>query len=114
MKNLAPVLLLNVTILRQDNHAFPICITFVRRISWSQPEPINYEWRPLKAFSIGFFYFDFKIRLIRLGLSFQKTKISVFEFATYWFTARSQLWVGDTEKLSVTFSDAWLILVEFT
>ena len=25
-----------------------------------------------------------------------------------------QLWVGDTEKFSVTFSHAWLILVEFT
>ena len=29
-------------------------------------------------------------------------------------TPQSQLWVGDTEKLSVTFSHAWLILVEFT
>ena len=26
---------------------------------------------------------------------------------------RSQLWVVETEKLSVTFSHAWLILVEF-
>ena len=38
---------------------------------------------------LGFSHFQFKIRLIRLGLSFQKTKIPVFELKTYWFTARS-------------------------
>ena len=66
---------------------------------------------------LSFSYFEFDIRLIRLGLSFQKTKIPVFELTTYWFstiTPNSQLWVGDTEKFPVTFSHAKLVLVEFT
>ena len=65
--------------------------------------------------------FVFIIRLIRLGFSFQESKkIPVFELTNYWFPVRSQnhyttelLWVGDKEKLSVTFCHAWLILVEF-
>ena len=62
-------------------------------------------------------YFEFKIRLIRLGLSFQKQK---FLYSNSQLTdlinikPKSQLWMEDTEKLSVTFSHAWLILVEFT
>ena len=28
-------------------------------------------------------------------------------------TPQSQLWVGDTEKLSATFNHAWMTLVEF-
>ena len=51
---------------------------------------------------------------------FPKTKISVFEQPTnsqsgvITITQKSQLWVGDTEKLLVNFSHAWLILAEFT
>ena len=63
----------------------------------------------------------FKIRLISLGFSVQKTKNPVFESQPTDFqsgvlntTPQGQLWVGNTEKLSVTFSHAWLILVEFT
>ena len=44
-------------------------------------------------------------------------KNSVFELTTSQLktnTPRSQLWVGDTEKLSVALTHAWLILVEFT
>ena len=37
---------------------------------------------PLKD-QLGFSYFEFKIRLIRLGLSFQKQKNPVFELTTY-------------------------------
>ena len=36
-----------------------------------------------------FFYFEFKIRLIKLGLFFQKTKIPVFELTAYWFPVRN-------------------------
>ena len=52
----------------------------------------------LDEFNWYFPHFVFKIRLIRVGFSFQK---------------QIYLWVGDIEKLSVTFSYAWLILVEF-
>ena len=72
---------------------------------------------------LSFSYFEFKIRLIRsrLGLSFQKQNFwysnwqptdSQSEVIT--ITPKSQLWVGDTEKLSVTFSHARLITVQFT
>ena len=70
---------------------------------------------------MGFSYFEFKIRLIRLDLSFQKEKFhylnsqptdSQSEGIT--ITPKSQLWLGDTEKLSIAFSHGWLILVEFT
>ena len=68
-----------------------------------------------------FSHFVFKIRLIRLGLSFQKQKILYLhsqptdsESGVITITPQSQLSVGDTEKLSVTFSHASLILVEFT
>ena len=37
----------------------------------------------------GFSYFEFKIRLIRLGLSFQKTKIPYFKLTTNWFSFRN-------------------------
>ena len=61
----------------------------------------------------------FKIRLIKLDFSFQKQKNPTFEptdsqSGVLTTTPQSQLWVGDTEKLSVTFSHTWLILVEFT
>ena len=75
---------------------------------------------PYRILTFGVSYFEFKIRLIKLGLSFQKTKIPVLELTTYWFSVRShnhyikEPTVGDTEELSVTFSHAWLILVEFT
>ena len=45
-------------------------------------------------YAIRFSYFEFKIRLIRLGLSFQKKFLY------------SQLRVGHTEKISVDFSHA--------
>ena len=70
---------------------------------------------------LGFSSFEFKIRLIRLGLSFQKQKFlylnsqpSDSQSGVLTITPESQLWVGDTEKLPVTFSHVWLILVEFT
>ena len=50
--------------------------------------------------------FVFKIRLLRLGFSFQKTKIPVFEPQPIYSQAivitnvpKSQLWEGDKEKL---------------
>ena len=61
--------------------------------------------------------FVFKIRLIKQGFSLKKTrKNPVFdsESGVLTTTPRSQLWMVDTEKLSVAFSHAWLILVEFT
>ena len=68
----------------------------------------------------GFSDFVFKIRLIKLGFSFQKTKIPVLNSqptdshqGVLTTTPQSQMWVGDTEKLSVTFIHAWLILVQF-
>ena len=63
----------------------------------------------------------FKIRLIRLGFSFKKLKIPVLylnsqptdsQSRVLTITPKSRLWVGDTEKLLVAFSHAWLILVE--
>ena len=39
--------------------------------------------------------------------------VNVVNFVYYGKT-RLKLWVGDTEKASVAFSHAWLILVEFT
>ena len=46
------------------------------------------------------------------------TNIFVFELTTYWSpvittTEQRQLWVGDTEKLAVAFTYAWLKLIEF-
>ena len=70
---------------------------------------------------LGFSYIEFKIRLIRLGLSFQKQKFlylntqptdSQSGFIT--IIPKSQLRMRDTEKLSVASSHAWLIPVEFT
>ena len=68
--------------------------------------------------------FVFKIRLIRLGFSFKKNfKIPVLylnskptdsQLGVITTAPQIQLWEGDTENLSVTFSYAWLILVEFT
>ena len=67
---------------------------------------------------MDFSYFEFKIKLIRLGLSFQKQKFPFLnsqptdsQSAVITFAAKSQMWVDDTEKLSVTFSHAWVILV---
>ena len=69
---------------------------------------------------LSFSYFEFKIRLIRQGLSFQKQKFLYLNLqptdsqsGVITITPKSQLWVRDTEKLSVTFSHTWLILVEF-
>ena len=59
--------------------------------------------------------FVFKIRLIRLGFSFKKLKIPELylnsqptdsQSGVLTITPKSQLWVGDTEKLAVTFSHA--------
>ena len=68
-----------------------------------------------------FHFFEFKIRLIRLGLSFQKQKFLYSnsqppdsQSGVITITPKSQLWVRDTEKPSVTFSRAWQIVVEFT
>ena len=70
---------------------------------------------------LGFSYFEVKIRLIRLCLSFQKQKFLYLNSeptdshsGVMTITPKSQLWVEDTEKLLVTFSHARLILVEFT
>ena len=67
---------------------------------------------------LGFSYFEFTNRL---GLSFQKQKFLYLnsqpidsQSGVITITPKSQLWMGDIEKLSVTFSHAWLILVEFT
>ena len=64
---------------------------------------------------LGFSYFDIKIRLIRLGFSLQKQKF--LDLNSQSTDSQSgvitQLWMGDTEKLSVTFI-TWLILVDFT
>ena len=70
---------------------------------------------------LSFPYFEIKIRLIRLDLYFQKQKFLYLNSqptdsqpGVISITPKSQLWVGDMEKLSVTFSHAWLILLEFT
>ena len=70
---------------------------------------------------LGFSYFEFKIRLIRLSLSFQKQNFLYLnsqptdsQSGVTTITPKSGLWVGDTEKLSVAFIHTWLILVEFT
>ena len=66
--------------------------------------------------------FVFKIRLIRLGFFFKKLKIPVLylnsqptdsQSGVITITPKSQLWMWDMAKLSVAFSHAWLILVEF-
>ena len=63
-----------------------------------------------REFIYAFVFFPssvFKIGLIILGFSEKKLKIPVHLL--------SQMWVGGTERLSVTFiNHAWLILVEFT
>ena len=70
---------------------------------------------------MGFPYFEFKIRLIKLSISIQKQKFQYLNWqptdsqsGVITITPKDQLRAGDTEKLSVTFSHAWLILVEFT
>ena len=70
---------------------------------------------------LGFSYFEFKIRLIRLGLSSQNKKIPVLnpqptdsQSGVITIMPKNQLWAGDTVKFSETFNHAWLILVEFT
>ena len=47
--------------------------------------------------------FVIKIRLIRIGLSFKKTKIPVFEPATYWFTTNSINLMQNREKKTIDF-----------
>ena len=63
--------------------------------------------------------FKFKDRLIRLGLSFQKQKLLYLnstgsQSGGIAITPKNQLWVEDTEKLSLTFSHGCLVLVKFT
>ena len=60
---------------------------------------------------LGFSYFEFKMRLIRLGLFSEKQKFlysnsqpTDHQPGIITITPKSQLSVGDTEKLSVTFS----------
>ena len=70
----------------------------------------------------AFSEFLFKIRLIRLGFSFHKNQKLLyfnsqptdFQSKVLSTTPQRQLPLEDTEKLSVTFSHASLILVEFT
>ena len=57
--------------------------------------------------------FEFKMRLIRLGFSFMKQKFLYLNSQTtdsqsgvITITLKIQLWVGDTENVSVTFSYA--------
>ena len=81
----------------------------VRACKWSL--------KRIKSRKSYFSDFVFKIRLIRLDFFLSKNKILVFEppvSGVLTTTPQSPLWVGDTEKLPVTFSHAWLILVEFT
>ena len=66
-----------------------------------------------------FSYFKFKVRLIRPGLFFPKQKFLYLnsqptdsQSGFIAITPKSQLWVEDTKKLSVTHSHAWLILFE--
>ena len=56
------------------------------------------------------------LKLIRLDHSLQKNKIPTEMVMTGVITIRpkSHLWAVDKEKLSVTFSHVWLILVEFS
>ena len=44
-----------------------------------------------------FCYFECRIRIMRLDLSFQKTKIPVFEFTTYWFSDSGVITTTPTE-----------------
>ena len=56
-----------------------------------QPQVIS-PLKRIKSFVLKqscFSDFVFKIRLIRLGVYFPKTKIPVFELPTYWFSVRS-------------------------
>ena len=46
---------------------------------------VNFLSCPVKNL-LGFSYFEFKIRLIRLGLSFQRQQIPVLELTTYCFS----------------------------
>ena len=83
---------------------------------------IQMEAEPLFMSKSCFSDFVPKIRLIRLEFSFQKNpKIPVFELSIYWFPVRSQnhytkepTGTVRDRKASVTFSRAWLILVELT
>ena len=69
---------------------------------------------------LSFSYFEFKLRLIRLGLCFEikrflysNSQPTDSQSGVITITLKSQLGVGDTEKLT-TFSYAWLTLVEVT
>ena len=70
---------------------------------------------------VSFSYFEFKIGLTRLGFPFEKQKIlysnsqpTDSQLRVMTIAAKSRMWVEDTEKLSVTFSHTWLILVKST
>ena len=64
---------------------------------------------------LGFFYFEFEIRLIRLGFSKNKNSCiwahNPLILSQDWESIKSQLWVGDPEKLTITFNHTWLILL---
>ena len=70
---------------------------------------------------MSFSYFEFKIRLIRPRLSFQKPpKIHVFERTTYWFSVRShnhyikEPTVSGRHRKAFSNLQSCLTLVEFT
>ena len=84
-----------------------------------RPTPIHSRVKFCVAY-LGFSYFKFKIRLIKLDFSFQKQKFLYSNWqptdsqsGVITITPKDQLWEGDTGKLSVTFSHTLLILVEF-
>ena len=59
-------------------------------ISWQfTPSSRFNEYARLFRGRLGFSYFEFKIKLIRLDLSFQKQKFPVFEFITDLILVRS-------------------------
>ena len=103
---------------------FP-CIHWVRH-GWYQCYLTKYriwlaKFRKIVWTLSCFSDFVFKTRLVRLGFYFQIQKILYLnsqpadsQSGVIAITPKSQLWVWDTEKLLVTFSHAWQILVEFS
>ena len=63
---------------------------------------------------MGFSYFEFKIRLISLNNFLTKNKNSSIQTHTLLDWPLLMTITTKTEKIAVTFSHAWLILVEFT
>ena len=87
---------------------------FIRFPESTEFTEINVSSAPFwKKLHLCFSNFVFKIRLIRLGFSFQKQKNLYLnpqptdsQSGVLTTTPQSQLWVGNTEKLSVNFSHA--------